>query len=229
MNASFSCPRTCPLHNERWCRFRGVLDSLGPVKVSSHVATIRVEIRDLDALAIACERLGLEFVRGQTTYKWWGISVGDHPLPEGYTADDLGKCLHAIRVKGDTQAYEIGVVLNRDGSGSYGLIWDFFSGGYGLEEKVGAECNRLVSEYQVAVVEQQAKSLGWLYERTGNDISVFHPQGGVIVVKNGKTAEASGFVGTGCHEAAMALSLKYESMNVLPEYGQVAAKVQVGA
>lgn len=37
----------------------------------SHVATIDVEVKDLDALAEAAARIGMELVRGQSTYRCW--------------------------------------------------------------------------------------------------------------------------------------------------------------
>ena len=48
----------------------------------------RVEVKDLDALADACQRLGCVLNRNQATYRWWGSSVGDYPLPAGFTAAD---------------------------------------------------------------------------------------------------------------------------------------------
>ena len=55
---SFTCPRTCPAYGERWCRFRPLLDRLGPVKVDSHTATIRVSYTDPEQLRIAVESMG---------------------------------------------------------------------------------------------------------------------------------------------------------------------------
>jgi hypothetical protein len=123
----------------------------------SHVATIEIEIRDLDALDAAARSLGLELVRGQTTYKWYGRHVGDYPLPAGFTREDLGRCDHAIRVPGNNQAYEIGVVKRRDGRPGYVLLWDFWRGGYGLVEKVGENANRLKQAYAI----EAAKRAAW--------------------------------------------------------------------
>lgn len=99
----------------------------------SHVATINVEIKSLDDLEAACRSLGLELVRDQKTYRWYGRSVGDYPLPAGFAAEELGTCEHAIRVPlsvvGADRCYEIGVVKRRDGRPGYTLLWDFFDGG----------------------------------------------------------------------------------------------------
>ncbi len=63
----------------------------------SHIAKIEMEINDLGALQAAAIRLGGELVIGQTNYKWYGEWIGNTPMPEGVTADNLGKCDHAIR------------------------------------------------------------------------------------------------------------------------------------
>ena len=109
----------------------------------SHVARIDMEIKDLTALKAAAKLLGMEFLEGQTTYRWYGRHVGDYSLPEGFKASDLGKCEHAIGIPNDKKAYEIGVVKRRDGKEGYTLLWDFWAGGYGLEAKVGKDGNKL--------------------------------------------------------------------------------------
>lgn len=126
----------------------------------SHVAQISMEIKDLDALAAACKDLGLELVRNQHTYKWYGYSVGDYPLPEGFTAEDLGKCDHAIRVPGNPSAYEIGVVRNRTGNG-YVLLWDFWQGGYGMQARVGDHGEKLKQGYTVHVASRYWQKKGF--------------------------------------------------------------------
>jgi hypothetical protein len=88
----------------------------------SHVAEATVQVDDLGLLKAAIARLGWTFVEGQTTYKWYGRWVGDYPLPEGVSKDDLGKCEHAVKLPGVN--YEIGVV--RDAKGGYRLRYDFW-------------------------------------------------------------------------------------------------------
>lgn len=127
----------------------------------SHVATIDIEIRDLDALDAACKRLGLELVCGQTTYKWFGRHVGDYPLPEGFTAKDLGKCDHAIRIPGKPKAYEIGVVERRDGKPGYALQWDFFAGGKGMQKVAGDDCAKLQQAYATEAAKAAAVAQGF--------------------------------------------------------------------
>ena len=128
----------------------------------SHLVTETMEIHDLDALAEAAEACGMELVRDQQTFKWYGRSVGDYPLPAGFTADDLGKCSHAVRVKGvGSQTYEIGVVERRDAAGNrlpgYSLLYDFWRGGFGLLAAAGKECSYLKQQYTLAGIK---KTLG---------------------------------------------------------------------
>ena len=84
----------------------------------SHIAEVNLLVQDLDALQRARHRLGLELVRHQQTYRWYGTSVGDHPLPTGFAKDDLGTCEHAIRIPGNDHAYEIGIVTSVPFAGS---------------------------------------------------------------------------------------------------------------
>lgn len=126
----------------------------------SHVADMCLEVNDLNALDEACKELGLELVRGQTTYKWWGYSVGDYPLPAGFTTKDLGKCDHAIRIPNNHQAYEIGVVARKDGKPGYTLLWDFYAGGYGMQEKVGKDGGLLKQHYSIQRAKKHAQKLG---------------------------------------------------------------------
>ena len=136
----------------------------------SHVCEIQVEIKDLDALAAAAEKLGLELRRGQRTYRWWGKSVGDYPLPAGFTADELGKCEHALSVRNNPNAYEVGVVKRKDGKPGYVLLWDFYAGGQGLEDAVGKDASKLRQRYAAEVAIKNARRQGFrVTEQVGQD------------------------------------------------------------
>ena len=136
----------------------------------SHVATIDLEIKDLDALAAAAKFIGLEFVKGQETYKWYGSHVGDYPLPQGFKASELGKCEHALRIpkseNTSENCYEVGVVRRRDGKPGYTLLWDFWNRGYGLQDKIGDNGSRLKQEYAAAVATRHAQRQGYRVTRT---------------------------------------------------------------
>lgn len=136
----------------------------------SHVASIELELKDLDALAAACEPLGLELVREQKTYNWYGYSVGDTPLPVGFKKEELGTCEHAIRAKGTNrhglndkrQQYEIGIATRRDGKAGYTLLWDTWRGGNGLVAAVGGDkAQKLVQGYACEVAMRIAKRQGF--------------------------------------------------------------------
>ena len=149
----------------------------------SHLVSIDLEIMDLDALEQSCPELGLIFRRDQKKYKWYGASMGDYPLPAGMTKDQLGKCEHAISVVGaGKDCYEIGIyrrpagtfktVTHADGttkqvdiSGTYGLVFDFWNGGYGLEAKCGANAGKLAQAYAREVAIKQAKRQGFAVQQ----------------------------------------------------------------
>lgn len=121
----------------------------------------------MDSLKKAAADIGCELVEGQKTYRWWGHSVGDYPLPEGFTAADLGKCEHAIKVKGAPQAYEIGVIKARKpGAKGYTLLWDFYAGGYGLQKAVGEGAGLLRQAYSARVAEKQLRKKGYQVSKT---------------------------------------------------------------
>ena len=117
----------------------------------SHVSKIELEIQSLEDLKLACKRLGFIFQENQQTYKWYGRSVGDYPLPEGINVDDLGKCDHAIKVPECT--YEIGVVKRGT---KYILLWDSWHAG-GLEQKIGSDAGILKQAYTIERIKREAK------------------------------------------------------------------------
>lgn len=139
----------------------------------SHVVVVDIEIKDLEMLKKACEDLGLVFKENKKTYKWYGRSVGDYKLPDGFTASELGKCEHALSIKNNDSAYEIGVVKSKKNSESYSLLWDFWNGGYGLEKVVGKDCHKLINSYSKNVARKhvldKVKSQGWSYVEAYND------------------------------------------------------------
>ena len=114
----------------------------------SHISKIELQIKDLEALKIACEQCGYQFVEGQKTYEWYGRFVGDSPMPEGLTEADLGKCDHAIKVPG--ASYEIGV--KKMGS-HYEMMFDYWQSG-GLKGKP----DKLFQPYAIAATKRAVKA-----------------------------------------------------------------------
>lgn len=138
----------------------------------SHVTTKELFIDDLEALDQACQNIGtIELVRNQTTYKWYGQWVKDYHADDaayknGIDPKDYGKCEHAIRVKGNGNAYEVGVV--RDNKGKLRLVWDLWAGGRGLEAAIGKDASVLRSEYNVQVGMKEMRKKGFRVERKVN-------------------------------------------------------------
>lgn len=125
----------------------------------SHVVIGGAKITDLDALRAGAARCGLE-MSDRKTYRWYGKHVGDYEMPEGFTAADLGKCDHVLSVKGQPNAYEVGVVRRADGT--YTLIWDFWgSQGRILQQAIGEKAAELERHYTIVHHTRTAQRLGW--------------------------------------------------------------------
>lgn len=136
----------------------------------SHIAKIEIEVKDLEALRAACARIGCTLHDNQRTYRWYGRSMGDYPLPEGFAVSDLGHCEHAISVPG--ASYEVGVTQRRDGRPGYTLLWDFYRSG-GLEAQLGANGGKLVQAYGIEAAKRAARRAGYsVTEQQGQNGSV---------------------------------------------------------
>jgi len=132
----------------------------------SHVTTIDIDIHDLDALQVAAQDCDCELKLGQQSYRWYGQHVGDYPLPQGFTAEDMGRCEHAISSKDKSKAYEVGVVKRRDGQAGWTLIYDFWAGGNGMSEVVGNKCQRLKQAYAAEVARKQMRKKGYVVQKS---------------------------------------------------------------
>jgi hypothetical protein len=110
--------------------------------------------------------MGLEFRRGQSTYRWFGRKIGSDPLPVGFKESDLGKCEHALSVKGNLGAYEIGIVKRRDGRPGYSLLVDWWDGAKGLTEKVGDNANMLRQGYATEITRRYWRKKGYAVTET---------------------------------------------------------------
>src|ERR1044072_5414280 len=117
----------------------------------SHVVLIKFKVEDLDCLEKAANALGLELVKDQKTYKWFGRWGGDYKMREGMTAADLGKRDHVLRVKDTPHAYEVGIVA-RDKE--YELLYDFRAGGHGLLLKIGQDAKDLRMRYDMETIKK---------------------------------------------------------------------------
>ncbi len=169
----------------------------------SHVTSIKdVEIKDLDCLRRACDRLGLEFREGKKTFNWYGQWVNDYNAADaayknGVSVKDYGKCDHAIGVKGSpwlnspdaNQPYEIGLIENKEKPGVWTLAYDFYAGGHGLVAKVGEGCKDLIKWYSVEVARKEAQvfvAQGW------NMDEVYNKATGKVQIKLTQSTGGSG-------------------------------------
>lgn len=136
----------------------------------SHISKIELEINDLSALKRACVRLGFEFKENQKEYVWYGRVVNPeaHPVPEGLTENDLGKCDHAIHIP--NVKYQVGVI--RRGT-KYLLVCDFWDSG--LKAAVGENGNRLKQAYAIerTLAEAKRRSFRVQETRTQNGVRLF--------------------------------------------------------
>lgn len=107
----------------------------------SHITTVKLQVKDLDALEEACGQLGMELRRGKTTFRWYGRE---------------GTCEHAIGLKGQASTYEIGLQREPQAELAYSLAYDAFDGR--LEAAAGSGLSRLKQEYAVACASKNAKA-----------------------------------------------------------------------
>ena len=140
----------------------------------SHLAKIELEIKDLAALRAAVQNLGYDYRENQQTYAWYGRWVGDSPLPDGVSKEELGKCSHAIRVPGCS--YEIGVVQKGP---HYVLLWDYWHAG-GLSKVIGNNGGVLKQAYALERIRKESRLKGYqIHEaRTQNGIRISLTQKG---------------------------------------------------
>lgn len=138
----------------------------------SHIADVRMQIKDLDALRSAVEALGGTLVMGQKTHRWFGKFLNDWDSDRAAVnrrnSNTFGLCEHAITFAGID--YEIGVV--KDGE-SYELIYDTYGGA--LDAKLGVGLPMLKQGYGVEVTKRQLSRQG--YRVT----TVTNPNGSVSV------------------------------------------------
>jgi hypothetical protein len=132
----------------------------------SHVDLMKCEVKSLNALTKAVERLGGEFREGQKKFKWFGRSVGDYPLPTGYTSRDMGHCEHALHFANCD--YEVGVVPDKEKDGQWQLMADFWSSG-GLSRVIGDKGWKLNQALVMEQSQEAARCRGKAYQEIQMD------------------------------------------------------------
>ena len=119
----------------------------------SHISKIELEVKDLGILGQACARLGLNLIRGQRTFKWYGKDA---------------QCEHAIKIPGAN--YEIGVLYR---NGLYDLNCDFYD--RNIEKVIGRKGGLLKQAYAVEKTKIEARKKGYsiLERQTENGIRLY--------------------------------------------------------
>lgn len=114
----------------------------------SHISKIELKINDLDALRGACDRLSLQFLHWQGSFKWYNGTM---------------KCDHAIKVP--DASYEIGVVRKDN---EYDLLWDDWNAG-GLTQRLGPGAGLLKQAYTVERVRAEARKKNMRFSETNRN------------------------------------------------------------
>ncbi len=154
----------------------------------SHVVSLDLEIKDVEALSRACKRLGWKLEKAGT-YKWYGRWMGDSPIPKDLFETDeeyqrvlalgteeqakimnelLGRCDYKIVIPSCN--YEIGV-QKRAGE-AYHLVWDWYPYG-GLHSILGTPkddyaANPLPQIYGAEKSKMMFEEMGWSWEESCN-------------------------------------------------------------
>lgn len=171
----------------------------------SHTAIIAAEIKSMESLRKACKKLGYKFVKDQKSYRWFRKFMGDYPLPDGMTVNDLGKCEHAIKIPGAN--YEIGVIKDPMNKDNYKLIWDFWD--HSLPQIVGQNAWKLTQAYTIEQAKHSARLNGHLFriERKEDRERMIIDMGGEkqiimdVINSTGETKiETKGYIGMKCVE-----------------------------
>jgi len=107
----------------------------------SHISKIELEVNELNTLDSACKRLGLELVKGQINFKWFGKKAGD--------------CDHVIRVP--EAEYEIGITRV---NGIYELECDYYD--FNIGRAIGEKAGLLKQAYAVEKTKAEARRKGYV-------------------------------------------------------------------
>jgi hypothetical protein len=109
----------------------------------SHFTTINTQVRDIDALKVACDELGVAVIKeGEARGYYSNKTHGDF----------------VIRLKGP---YDI--AINRQEDGTYGLTTDWWDGH--VEEEVGKDFGKLLQLYGVHKAAMEARKKGYMVQR----------------------------------------------------------------
>lgn len=152
----------------------------------SNIADIKTEIKDLEALKAACKEQGWTFHENQKTYAWWGSHHPNDTMtlkaranpPEGLTADDLGKCDHAISIPDlpEWQGFKLQVGLRKTATG-YRVVCDdmLTSDKFGVSA-IGINAGKLLQTYAIHKATIEARKRGYMVQRVPGQNGKVHLQ-----------------------------------------------------
>jgi hypothetical protein len=223
---SFDCDRTCPLHEEKkgglyLCRFNDLFKALGiSTVVHSHTALAKVDYTDIDALRKCVQGMGGiwygqgHYSLGDTQQDGWGFRL---PMAKGF---------HEDKNYPNQKFWYHPIVLRGDGQ----LAFDAYGGNWGDMKTLDQLRGKYMEETGFSQkVEEQAKLLGYAYERTSsNELVVYHPSGGKLTLAPDGKIATDGFHGGGCHNFRQELGLEAEGIVETGEACQVASAVNQG-
>lgn len=123
----------------------------------SHIASVDLELRDLDALAKAADHLGLELVRDCQTFNYYGGS--------------RDAAIHKLRLKdAPAGAYEIGLRYTDASQKAYQPAWDTYGQhGQALVRAAGQDCVELKKRYAAEVSAKELRRKGYSVAITQQD------------------------------------------------------------
>jgi|SRR5579884_1968719 len=134
----------------------------------SHIAEIKTELKDLEAVKAACKELGLTFHEGQKTCAFYPTEAGAQQHP----------CDHAIGLPVGDYKMELG--LTKQANGTFSLVGDNLlqlahtddSGDYWCKRIFGRETNPLgskfgtfIQHYAVHKATIEARKRGYMVNR----------------------------------------------------------------
>lgn len=144
----------------------------------SHTVTVDIKCKNKEGITKAAQTMGAHII-GEGTHRLFGS-----------TETGLG-----IKLNG----WSYPIVIKNDGT----VAFDNYGGRWGDIK----DLDMLKELYATEVVKAECENQGWYYEQNSNtlELTINHPDGGIITVKKDGTIEAANFVGSSCETATQKL------------------------
>ncbi len=128
----------------------------------SHLTKMtEVYVTDLTAAQAVCDRHGLELLLNQPEkMRWYGVTSWLKNEADGTVAQNVK---HVIRIKGDVNAYTIGLVPRTDGPG-FTMVFDDFD--RRLAHKLGEGLINFRRDLSAETALRQVRKLGFSVTKT---------------------------------------------------------------